>query len=209
MTTTSARLAIGLLSVALAAGAAAQDKAGLVVSAAGEVAALGANRNSRVELRFADEARFVLGPDSELTVGQYRYKRDAEDNSMVTNLARGVFRFFSGLMAKKHPQSVRIVTPVATIGIRGTHVVGEVTATSATVALAQPEEAGRKTAIEVSNQYGSVVIDKPGYETNIPDAHSPPSPPRRVQTQRIDNLLRSIQTIRRITVPRQPPRLPN
>jgi FecR protein len=167
------------------------------------------NRNSRVELRFADEARFVLGPDSELTVGQYRYKRDAEDNSMVTNLARGVFRFFSGLMAKKHPQSVRIVTPVATIGIRGTHVVGEVTATSATVALAQPEEAGRKTAIEVSNQYGSVVIDKPGYETNIPDAHSPPSPPRRVQTQRIDNLLRSIQTIRRITVPRQPPRLPN
>jgi hypothetical protein len=60
----------------------------------------------------------------------------------------------------------------------------------------------------VSNQYGSVVIDKPRYETVIPDAHSPPSPPRVVRTQRIDNLLRSIQTIRRVTVPRQAPRLP-
>jgi hypothetical protein len=52
------------------------------------------------------------------------------------------------------------------------------------------------------------VIDKPRYETVIPDAHSPPSPPRLIQTQRIDTLLRQIQTTRRVIVPRTAPRLP-
>lgn len=164
--------------------------------------------DGRVELRFADNARFMLGPGSELSVGQYSYKPGDEKNVMETSVLTGVFRFFSGLIAKKRPQQVRINMPVATIGIRGTHIIGEVTATSATVALMEPEEAGTATAIEVSNQYGIVVIDKPRYETVIPDAHSPPSPPRRVQVQRINNLMRSIQTIRRITVPRPPPRLP-
>jgi hypothetical protein len=164
--------------------------------------------DGRVELRFADNARFALGPGSELNVGKYRYKPGDSGNLMETSVASGVFRFFSGLIARQRPQSVRISMPVATIGIRGTHIIGEVTATSATVALMEPEEAGKPTAIEVSNQYGSVVIDKPRYETVIPDAHSPPSPPRVVRTQRIDNLLRSIQTIRRVTVPRQAPRLP-
>lgn len=164
--------------------------------------------DGRVELRFADNARFALGPGSELAVGQYRYRPNDPANRMETSVLRGVFRFFSGLIGKQRPQSVRIVMPVATIGIRGTHILGEVTPTSATVALMEPEDPGTPSAIEVSNQFGSVIIDKPRYETVIPDPHSPPSPPRMVHPQRIDNLLRSIQTIRRVIVPRQPPRLP-
>ncbi|MGQ0658021.1 MAG: FecR family protein [Chromatiales bacterium] len=158
--------------------------------------------NSSVELLFGDQTRFVLGPQSQMSVTQYRYQPGDAGSLFDTRILQGVFRFFSGLIAKQRPQAVRISMPVATIGIRGTHVLGEVTATSAIVALLEPEEAGEPTAIEVSNQYGSVVLDQPNYETVIPDANSPPSPPRRVQTQRIDNLLRSIHTIRRINIPR-------
>lgn len=164
--------------------------------------------DSSVELRFSDNARFALGSSSEMTVGKYVYRPGDDANVMQTDILKGVFRFVSGLIARHRPQAVTLNTPVATIGIRGTHVIGEVTPTSASIALMEPEEAGKPTAIEVSNQYGSVVIDKPRYETVIPDAHSPPSPPRLVQTQRIDTLLRQIQTTRRLIVPRTAPRLP-
>lgn len=164
--------------------------------------------DSSVELRFSDNARFALGSRSEMNVGQYVYRPGDDTSIMQTDILKGVFRFVSGLIARRKPQAVKLNTPVATIGIRGTHVIGEVTPTSASIALMEPEEAGRPTAIEVSNQYGSVVIDKPRYETVIPDAHSPPSPPRLVQTQRIDTLLRQIQTTRRLIVPRTAPRLP-
>ena len=163
---------------------------------------------SSVELKFQDNTRFALGAESHMRIAQYRYRNNPATDILQTQIYKGIFRFVSGLIAKKRQQSMTVVTSVATIGIRGTHVVGEVTETSATIALMEPEEAGKQTAIEVSNQYGSVVIDKPRYETVIPDAHSPPSPPRPVATQRIDNLLRSIQTIRRVIVPRLPPRVP-
>jgi len=157
---------------------------------------------SNVELEFSDQTRLALGPGSRISLTRYRYAPDAAQSVFETRIAQGVFRFFSGLIAKHRPQAVTIALPVATIGIRGTHVLGEVTATSAVVALLEPEESGAAAAIEVSNQYGSVVLDQPNYETVIPDANSPPSPPRRVQIQRIDNLLRSIHTLRRITIPR-------
>ena len=57
------------------------------------------------------------------------------------------------------------------------------------------------TAIEVSNEYGSVVIDKPGYGTEIPDEHSPPSPVRQLQIRTIDNLMRAIRNTTRTTTP--------
>ncbi|MEQ8659640.1 MAG: hypothetical protein RLW62_02360, partial [Gammaproteobacteria bacterium] len=59
--------------------------------------------------------------------------------------------------------------------------------------------------IEVSNQYGSVVIDEPEFGTEVPDATSPPSPPRRMQVSRdMQRTLRSINTTRRVRIPRSP-----
>jgi len=95
-----------------------------------------------------------------------------------------------------------INTAVATRGIRGTNVVGEADATSATIILIESEDTSRKAIIEVSNSFGTVTIDEPGYGTEIPDEFSPPSPPRRMRLQTINNLMRSMQSIRRINMPR-------
>jgi hypothetical protein len=161
--------------------------------------------HSSIGLQFLDKSRFSLGAKSRMIISDFKYQHDDSQNTLQTKIVTGVFRFFSGLIAKKHHRAMSVSMPVATIGIRGTHVVGEVHGTSASVALLDPEVPGTKTAIEVSNSYGSVVIDQPGYGTDIPDDHSPPSPPHRVEVNRINNLLRSIQTIRRLTVPRPPP----
>ena len=157
---------------------------------------------SSVTLLFSDETRFELGPESTLQVNKYLYEKDADSDSSSIEVIKGTFRFVTGLIAKQKPESMEVNTAVATIGIRGTNVVGKADSTSATIILVEPEDTSRKTAIEVSNKFGSVTIDEPGYGTEIPDEYSPPSPPRRMSLQTINNLTRSLQSIQRLNMPR-------
>jgi hypothetical protein len=39
-----------------------------------------------------------------------------------------------------------------------------------------------------------VVIDKPGYGTEIPDEKSPPSPVRKMQIRTIENVMRALRS---------------
>ncbi len=158
--------------------------------------------DSSITLLFSDETRFELGSDSSLQVNKYLYEKDADNDSSSIEVIKGTFRFISGLIAKKKPESMKVNTAVATIGIRGTNVAGKADSTSATIILIEPEDSSTKTAIEVSNKFGSVTIDEPGYGTEIPDAYSPPSPPRRMSLQTINNLTRSLQSIQRVNRPR-------
>ncbi len=154
-------------------------------------------RRSRVNIRFTDGSRFDLGPRARINVDKYALGDDPkEPPSFTTKILRGAFRFFSGLIAKKKPRSMSVGLSVATIGIRGTHVAGEVTETSAKIVLMEPEE-NRPTSVEVFNQYGSVTIEEPGFGTEIPDEHSPPSPVRRMKLRTINNVMRSLQSIQR------------
>lgn len=214
-------VALALLAPPLAAHA--QGRAAEIVSLKGEASAVaitGASRGlrrgsslfqgDRVEtqedsalvMRFTDGTRFDLGEKSAMSVDAYAYQENAESNSFSASVFKGVFRFVSGLIAKRRSRSMGVRTPVATIGIRGTSVAGEADATSSTIMLLEPEEDEGPTAIEVSNQFGSVTIDEPGFGTEIPDASSPPSPPRRMQLRTIQNLQRTLQSIGRIRPPR-------
>jgi hypothetical protein len=62
------------------------------------------------------------------------------------------------------------------------------------VVLLEPEESDGGSAIVVENKFGSVLIDQPGFGTEIPDEKSPPSPVRRMQLRTLDNLLRVIRS---------------
>lgn len=161
-------------------------------------------KDSAVQVIFNDQTRFYLGPTTEMRINKFNDQRGEE--GLATQIFKGTFRFVSGLIAKNKPVAMRVDLAVATIGIRGTNVVGEADATSATVILAEPEDGAQKTSIEVSNQYGSVVIAEPGFGTEVPDAHSPPSPARRMRLETVSNIMRSLQSIQRITIPR--PRMP-
>jgi hypothetical protein len=148
-------------------------------------------------IEFTDKSRFTLGPNTEFEVEQY------VEEAFHSRVFKGAFRFISGLTARKKPENMRVNIPVATIGIRGTQVEGEVTErqekdgkmvdASARVALLEPEGSDA-TAIVVENKFGSVVIDKPGFGTVIPDEKSPPSPVQRMQLRTIDNVLRTLRT---------------
>lgn len=155
-----------------------------------------------LEITFRDRTRLTLGSATEMTVKQYSAP-ESDKPSFLTEITRGVFRVLTGLIARRQPGAVRFVTPTATIGIRGTHFGGETDGVRAVIVLLEPEAEGR-TAIEVSNAFGAVTIDEPGYGTEIPDAQSPPSPPRRMRLRAVDNLMRSLSTIQRMQAPRMP-----
>jgi len=159
-------------------------------------------KRSSINVLFKDMTKFELGPDSELQISDYLYEQPNQADNITMKMVKGTFRFFSGLIARKKPEAMRVNTTVATIGIRGTHVIGEVDSTSSTIILMEPEDKNVATSIEVSNQYGSVVIDEPGYGTEIPDEFSPPSPPRRMRLETINNIMRSVQSIQRMNMPR-------
>ena len=160
---------------------------------------------SNVYMTFLDETFFALGPEGKLNIDSYDEREEAE-TSFATSILKGAFRFVSGLLGRKEPHKFKVQVTVGTIGIRGTHVAGEVferqetdagvVEASANIMLLEDEE-GRDTAIEVSNQYGSVVVDEPGFGTEIPDEHSPPSPVRRMQIRSVNNLMRAIRNTNR------------
>ena len=159
---------------------------------------------ARALLVFSDQSKVELGKDTRMRIDRYRYGPQPAETEASTEIVRGLFRYVSGLIAKARPRSVAIRTAVATIGIRGTHIVGEVTETSATIGLLPPEEGNAPSAIEVSNAYGTVTIDQPNFVTEVPDANSPPSPPRPMDLRSMTRSLRAVQTMRRVIVPRMP-----
>jgi hypothetical protein len=169
--------------------------------AAGERVVTGTD--AAVRLAFTDDTSLSLGARSEMTIEQYRAR--AGDDVFLLGVSRGIFRLVTGAIARARPQAVTVRIPVATIGIRGTHFGGEVHETSAVIVLLEPED-GRGAAIEVANAYGAVTIEEPGYGTEIPDAVSPPSPPRRMRLRAVDNLIRALSTIQRLQIPRAPMR---
>jgi len=156
-----------------------------------------------LQIDFNDKSRFTLGPNAEFEVERYSQAAGGSgEEAFTSRIIKGAFRYVSGLIARTKRQNVRITIAVATIGIRGTHFEGEVTErqekggktvdASAKVALLEPEGSDAN-AIVVENKFGSVVIDKPGYGTEIPDEKSPPSPVKRMQLRTIENLQRSLR----------------
>lgn len=166
-------------------------------------------KKTNLNLRFLDQTFFTLGPEAKMDIKAFDQADDAEV-SFAASILKGAFRFVSGLLGKEKPKKFNVSVTVGTIGIRGTHVAGEVfervegdngvVEASAKIVLLEDEE-NKDTAIEVSNQYGSVVIDEPGYGTEIPDEHSPPTPVRRMQIRSINNLLRAIRNTTRRKLP--------
>lgn len=169
-----------------------------------------------LQIEFRDKSRFSLGPNAEFEVERYlQASAGSSEEAFHSRIIKGSFRFVSGLIASKRGANMRVSVPVATIGIRGTHVEGEVTErqekdgrmvdASAKVALLEPEGSDTSSAIVVQNQFGSVVIDKPGYGTEIPDEKSPPSPVARMQLRTLDNLLRTLRSPARTGGPARRP----
>jgi len=66
---------------------------------------------------FNDDTELFMGESGILVLDEFVYNDN--NDSMVVYLAKGVFRFITGSI---DPEKVKIITPVATLGIRGTDI---------------------------------------------------------------------------------------
>ena len=78
--------------------------------------------NSYVRVKFADGGFAVLRPESQVRVASFKFEENRpERDNVVLALLRGGIRLVTGSSGKRSPDNVRVETPVAIIGIRGTH----------------------------------------------------------------------------------------
>ncbi len=80
-----------------------------------ETVRTGADSNAR--LVFLDSTNLGVGPTSSVKLDQFVYVGELNGQKMTVNLAKGVFRFTTGVLDKK---AYEITTPTAAIGVRGT-----------------------------------------------------------------------------------------
>lgn len=67
-----------------------------------------------------DATRLSLGPQSELKVERFVYAPESGGLAMVIKFVRGAATYVSGRIAKLAPDAVRLETPAAIVGVRGT-----------------------------------------------------------------------------------------
>ena len=70
---------------------------------------------------FRDDALISLGPNSQVKIDDFVFQPDQGKFSFLTRLIQGTAAFVSGQIAKMAPESMLVQTPIATIGVRGTH----------------------------------------------------------------------------------------
>jgi hypothetical protein len=85
--------------------------------------------DGRIGITLDDDTRLSLGPSSEVRLDTFRYAPAEGSVGLAMRFLRGIAVYVSGQIAKLAPDSVRLETPSAIVGVRGTtlavHVVPE------------------------------------------------------------------------------------
>ena len=68
-----------------------------------------------------DDTVISMGPGSEIIIDDFSFDPVEKKMSFIARMLHGTISYFSGQIVKLSPESVRFETPVATIGMRGTH----------------------------------------------------------------------------------------
>jgi hypothetical protein len=92
-----------------------QTKVGDIVYL-GDVVRTGAD--GQVGIYFADGTSFKLSSNARMALDEFVYDPNGKHNSTLFNLTKGTFTFVAGNIAKTG--DMKVDTPVATVGIRGT-----------------------------------------------------------------------------------------
>lgn len=76
--------------------------------------------DGRIGVTLKDDTRVSLGPNSEARIDRFVYAPADGRLGFVFNIVRGVAAYVSGQIAKLAPDSIRLETPAAIVGVRGT-----------------------------------------------------------------------------------------
>jgi len=80
-----------------------------------------------IGITFVDNTVMSAGPNSEIALEQFKFDSSNFNGSMLTELRKGTLSVVSGDIARSSPGAMKVRTPAATLGVRGTRFVAEAT----------------------------------------------------------------------------------
>jgi hypothetical protein len=79
-----------------------------------------------VGVTFLDNSLLSIGPGSALAIDRYSFDSTTHDGHFDASLKRGTLAVVSGRIVKRSPEAMRVRTPSAIMGVRGTEFVVKV-----------------------------------------------------------------------------------
>jgi hypothetical protein len=117
----------------------------------------------KVSINFIDGTSFNLSSNAEMALDEYVYDPKGTSNSTLFNLSKGTFTFVAGSIAKTG--DMKVDTPVATLGIRGTTPHIEI-ADDGSVKFSTLVEEGKS---KVAAKHGTSVVRQPDKADDKPN----------------------------------------
>ncbi|MFW6307285.1 MAG: FecR family protein, partial [Campylobacterales bacterium] len=81
--------------------------------------------NGKAQIKFSDSTVITLGINSDFAIEEY--VNDKTKPKASFSIGKGTFKALTGKMGKINPDGFKLKTKTATIGIRGTGILGQVT----------------------------------------------------------------------------------
>ena len=127
---------------------------------------LSTHAGSKLLVLFVDGTHASLGENADLVVDTFVYNPGGGENNAVLKIVSGAARFVAGALEKADAKALKIETPVASIGIRGTDFFVEASGRHLAVALFSGFSIG------VTNDSGTTVL-QPSQGTDVIGTSAP------------------------------------
>ena len=152
----------------------------------------------KTAIEFLDETRVDVTQNSKLVIDEFVYDPNTSKGKLALKASFGTIRYASGQIAKNSRQDIKITTPTATIGVRGTDFTMTVdeTGSSTIILLPSCSAVGTKRVcvvgeISVESDAGQVILNKAFQATVVDVPETSPLDPIIIDINEslIDNLL--------------------
>jgi hypothetical protein len=135
-------------------------------------------------IQFIDETRVDVTEHSKLVIDEFIYDPNTSTGKLALKASLGTVRYASGQIAKNSRQNVKISTPTAVVGVRGTDFSMTVDETGSTMVILLPSctvIANEKVCvvgeISVESDVGTVIMNKAFQVTTVDTPKSAPLKP--------------------------------
>ena len=128
------------------------------------------------QIKMYDNSIMSIGELAEFQIDNFVFDYDKNDGIMDVKFITGAFRLVSGKIAKRDPDMMVVRTPVATIGIRGTAIVGKASRIgSENIIILVKDPYGRVGVITIRTSGGIVTLTKENEGVSISDPNREPT----------------------------------
>ena len=148
----------------------------------------------QTQILFLDQSALTVGPNSEVVIDRFVYDPDRSTGEMVVSVTKGLFRFVGGKISSTSGATIR--TPTATLGIRGSVVLG------ASDPLDIVFVAGN--TLNVSNASGDLNMDSRSVGRRVVTNGGAPQDGGRASAETLRNYLAALNTSGTGSAPEQP-----